>query len=847
VRKARSVQKQRRKALPECRRRKSARFQSEDLGRFRPARILSVCDGIGIASLALQRIGLCVEVRSVEIDAGCRAVTEARFPANDQSVHDVLEVLDWPVKQLSQVDLLVGGFPCQDVSTANKTGAGLKGNRSGLFMPILELVRRVRLGSGDFLLECTDFVGNHTSDFRLVGDLLGVAPVILCASDISAGRRQRAFWSSFPVDALQVVIQDIDSVLEPGRMALKTVLPTVMASGIKSWNTARVVRDERGKVGPLLVVEMERQMGFPDGFTELPGVSDVVRHHQIGNAFHAGVIEHVLRSWVKHGMFERRLDPVRGFPVGNLRLVPWGYRGQRVGEADMPGPCKWAQAVGSRSEGKGQRGRATAVGSSGSAKWGTQAVCYGGSSVHAVNSRQQAILTGKAQSLKRSGIASGSQWGHDEGVQSGQPHRFEQQSGGGKKKAARWKGLLPDEPQAVDQAGSIMERVGGHLKWGTAEPVVLGQRQGRNSSVEMPEGLGFKGIASALRRDFVVASKSPETWKQYNGWKRCFWAWLEKYGLDVRPQKGAECFNAWVDVLSDAVAVMAICYAVGTLDVFVSAVSCYMTHGGMASPFECKEFSAMMEGIRRWKGLGKKKKPPVEPWHVREILEGKTPLDFQGGKYSGLQLVQAKLMLVVGWQLFTRPQDFYELDRCDIRPFVTEMAVTIRYAKNDVRGLTRTPRLSADGGEWCPKRMAEEYFRLAELEVQPGCDKVEGEPTRCSMCPAAFPPIWKHGGVQRGRRIPKDQVTLRIKSLFKGLAEQGVLTLEEAKEFSGKSLRCGGVSSAAAECIRDGVVQGHGGWLTRQSLRHYDLMKPSERSAVSSALNKAMRVASRPG
>ena len=48
----------------------------------------------------------------------------------------------------------------------------------------------------------------------------------------------------------------------------------------------------------------------------------------------------------------------------------------------------------------------------------------------------------------------------------------------------------------------------------------------------------------------------------------------------------------------------------------------------------------------------------------------------------------------------------------------------------------------------------------------------------------------------------------------------------------GKSCRCGGVCSAAAEAVQDGVLQGHGDWLTRQSLRHYDLMKPSEKSLV---------------
>ena len=157
------------------------------------------------------------------------------------------------------------------------------------------------------------------------------------------------------------------------------------------------------------------------------------------------------------------------------------------------------------------------------------------------------------------------------------------------KKTARWRVMLPDEPQLLaNVTHSVMDRVGGYDQWGTAEPSLLGQRQGRNSTLKVPEGMGFKELASALRKDFVVASKSPETWKQYNGWKRCFWAWLEKYGLDVRPVKSRECFEAWVDVMSDAVAVMALCYSVGTLDVFVSAVSSYMTHGVWHHPLSAK-------------------------------------------------------------------------------------------------------------------------------------------------------------------------------------------------------------------------------------------------------------------
>ena len=83
-------------------------------------------------------------------------------------------------------------------------------------------------------------------------------------------------------------------------------------------------------------------------------------------------------------------------------------------------------------------------------------------------------------------------------------------------------------------------------------------------------------------------------------------------------------------------------------------------------------------------------------------------------------------------------------------------------------------------------------------------------------------------------------MTSRVRELFLGLAARGLMSMEEAKEFSSKSLRCGGVSATAAEAVRDGVLQGHGGWLQRQSLRHYDLMRQSERTLVPRSLMGAV-------
>lgn len=88
--------------------------------------------------------------------------------------------------------------------------------------------------------------------------------------------------------------------------------------------------------------------------------------------------------------------------------------------------------------------------------------------------------------------------------------------------------------------------------------------------------------------------------------------------------------------------------------------------------------------------------------------------------------------------------------------------------------------------------------------------------------------------------MPVAKVTEIIRTLFTGLADAGIIDEATAKNFSAKSLRCGGVRQAAAEEIRDGVTQGHGGWQQRTSLVHYDNIRPTEALDVSHALNAAL-------
>ncbi len=99
----------------------------------------SLFTGIGAIDLGLQWAGVGEVVWQVEIDAWCRGVLAKHWPKAKRH-SDVRRV---GAEQLERVDIIAGGFPCQDLSVAGK-GAGLDGARSGLWREYARIVRELR-------------------------------------------------------------------------------------------------------------------------------------------------------------------------------------------------------------------------------------------------------------------------------------------------------------------------------------------------------------------------------------------------------------------------------------------------------------------------------------------------------------------------------------------------------------------------------------------------------------------------------------------------------------------------------------------------------------------------------
>lgn len=97
----------------------------------------SLFTGIGGFDLGLERAGFEIKFQ-VEIDPFCRKVLEKHWP-QVKRYEDVRTV----GSELEHVDVVCGGFPCQDVSCAGPR-TGIDGARSGLWSEMARLVRQLR-------------------------------------------------------------------------------------------------------------------------------------------------------------------------------------------------------------------------------------------------------------------------------------------------------------------------------------------------------------------------------------------------------------------------------------------------------------------------------------------------------------------------------------------------------------------------------------------------------------------------------------------------------------------------------------------------------------------------------
>ena len=169
--------------------------------------VLSLFDGMSCGQLALQRAGIQVEnYFAAEIDKYAIKVTQANFPQTVQ-LGDVTAI---DPDSLPDIDLLIGGSPCQGFSFAGKQ-LNFDDPRSKLFWEYVRLLKALK--PKYFLLEN---VKMKKESMDVITEALGVEPVAINSRLFSAQNRPRIYWTNIPFDVPTedkgIVLRDI---LEP--------------------------------------------------------------------------------------------------------------------------------------------------------------------------------------------------------------------------------------------------------------------------------------------------------------------------------------------------------------------------------------------------------------------------------------------------------------------------------------------------------------------------------------------------------------------------------------------------------------------------------------------------------
>lgn len=301
-------------------------------------KVLSLFDGISCGRLALERAGIPVEkYYASEIDKYAIQISKKNYP-------DIIQIGDCTqvdfAKFQGEIDLVIGGSPCQGFSFAGKQ-LNFDDPRSKLFFEFVRALREIK--PKYFLLENVKM----KKEFQdVISEQLGVQPIEINSALVSAQNRKRLYWTNTPnvgqpadrgVLLKDIILTDVD---EKYFLTAKNLAHVQRQFGSKAQNlsgkdkantiTAAMgmgcgnipyIRAKFSTLNPpkaqtmlarqyanyygtylgdgesirrLTPIECERLQTMPDNYTA--GVSDSQRYKMLGNGWTVDVIAHLLKG-----------------------------------------------------------------------------------------------------------------------------------------------------------------------------------------------------------------------------------------------------------------------------------------------------------------------------------------------------------------------------------------------------------------------------------------------------------------------------------------------------------------------------------------------------------------------
>ena len=258
--------------------------------------VLSLFDGISVGQLSLQRAGIKVgNYLASEIDKNAIEITQKNFPNTTQL--GPVENID--LSTLPHIDLLLGGSPCQGFSFAGNK-LNFDDPRSKL---LLEYVRiKNEVNPRWWLLENVPMKKEWQN---IISEMVGVQPVKMNSSLVSAQNRERLYWTNIPFEKpddrgimLESIVGEYDGIWiyprgwnKGGTSWYKGKSPTITVS---SWQYNFFIVLKDGTKRKFCPEEVEQIQTLPINYTS--GIKNGQRYKLIGNCWTCDMIVHILNG-----------------------------------------------------------------------------------------------------------------------------------------------------------------------------------------------------------------------------------------------------------------------------------------------------------------------------------------------------------------------------------------------------------------------------------------------------------------------------------------------------------------------------------------------------------------------
>jgi len=305
--------------------------------------VVSLFNGMNTGRQALENVGIKVnKYYSSEIKPYAIKLTQHHFPDTIQ-VGDVTKWKEWDIDWKS-IDLVLSGSPCQDLSAAGKR-AGINGKKSSLFFVFVEILEHIKLLNPNVLFLQENVGSASKLDVGIMSRALGVYPVRINSSLVTAQLRDRYYWSN--IRTKETMFDLVTDIPQPKdrKIMFKDIITDgrverVKANALLEGDNEQFIKDEikqdvylkkrleNGNQTPNLVyVDTDKHSCLNTGSGN-SGSQESLKHRNETT----GMITLIHKDGLVRTVNQIEMERLQGFPDGYTSILSKAHAGSLLGD-----------------------------------------------------------------------------------------------------------------------------------------------------------------------------------------------------------------------------------------------------------------------------------------------------------------------------------------------------------------------------------------------------------------------------------------------------------------------------------------------------------------------------------